>query len=251
MRHPSGERRTRRFQEIGACVEERVARPAAQPLQAAARREIDLERVDVERNDPRRLIRVEDRHGAHFVRARDDCRGVHDERRSEQHVRERDDRGGIVDGVEHAFGPHGQVALRRHDAKLEPGGLLRAIEIDHRRKIHLGADQTAAGRRRPQAGECHHVCARHVLVHAHGPGRRTDHARDFVADLARHFPPAILPSADAAGGPDLRVFGEILCSPARHRAERVADHVDGPRQNRKFVAPAVEIVHRCPLCHRQ
>ena len=51
-----------------------------------------------------------------------------------------------VDRVEDAIGSDREVGFRLHDVKLEAGRLLRAVEMDHRREIHLDADDTAASR---------------------------------------------------------------------------------------------------------
>ena len=82
---------------------------------------------------------------------------------------------------------------------------------------------------------------RHVLVHADGARRRADDERHLVADLARHFPPALFPRSDAARGPRLRVLGERVGRATRHGAERVADHVDGSLENRELRPPPRQI----------
>ena len=86
------------------------------------------------------------------------------------------------------------------------------------------------------------ICAV-VLVHAHAAGRGADDARDLVADLGGHLPPALLPAAHPPRRPRLGVLGEVARRLSRHRPERVADHVDRARQDRELAAPALEIVH--------
>ena len=219
MGDPPGEGRPDLRQHIGPRVEERVAGPAAQPFQAAADGEIGFEGGHVDGDDAGRLIRVEDDLRAHLVRARDDRGGVHDVRRPEQHVREGDDGGRAVDGVEHAVGAHRQIGLGGDDPQLVTGGLLRPVEIHHRGKIHLAADEHASRGSRIQARQRHQMRRRHVFVHADRPGRRADDARDLVADFERHLPPALFPGAHAARRPCLGVLGEILRRLPRHRAE--------------------------------
>src|SRR5688572_10150565 len=85
------------------------------------------------------------------------------------------------------------------------------------------------------------MCRSDVLMHADGAVRRADQPGDLVANLDRHLPPAFLPGANAASGPGLRVSGKVPRRLARHSAERIADHVDGARQNRKLVAVLFEI----------
>ena len=65
----------------------------------------------------------------------------------------------LVDRVEESIGSDGQIVFRRNDRHLEARRLLRAEQIEHRRKIHRGADDAAAGARRPEARERDGMCA--------------------------------------------------------------------------------------------
>ena len=110
------------------------------------------------------------------------------------------------------------------------------------------AEQTIFRRRpsRTQAREGDHLGGRDVVVHADRAGRRTDHRAHAVADLEGHLPPPVLPGAHAAGGPCLGVLGQRRGGAARHRAQRVADHVGGAGEDRELGAPAREVVSERP-----
>ena len=72
VRLPAGVGRLETLGEIGPHVQPAVRRPAAQPLHRAADREVDAERGEVDRDDPRRLVAVEDHVRADLVRAAHD-----------------------------------------------------------------------------------------------------------------------------------------------------------------------------------
>ena len=84
---PADERRLEALGEIGPDVEPARARAAAEPLDAAADSEVDVERGDVERHDARRLVAVEHDVRTNLVRAPDDRLDVLDLPVLEQHVR--------------------------------------------------------------------------------------------------------------------------------------------------------------------
>src|SRR5207237_10585339 len=91
VRLPADERRLEPLGEVGSHVEPGRAGPAAEPLHAAAGREVDVERGDVERDDPGRLVGVEDDEGADLVRAADDRLHVLDLPGPEEDVADRDE----------------------------------------------------------------------------------------------------------------------------------------------------------------
>ena len=82
VRLPAGEGRLEPLGEVRADVEPAVAGPAAEPLDGAADGEVDAERGDVERDDPGRLVAVEDHVRADLVGAAHDRLDVLDLRRS-------------------------------------------------------------------------------------------------------------------------------------------------------------------------
>ena len=242
LREPAGESGLRGSKQVRPRVEEGRARPAAQPLETAAGEEVHAEGGDVERNDAGRLIPVEQHERAAVVCARHDRGRVHDERRLEQHVGERDECRPLVNRGEQAVERHDEVRIGGDDGQLEAERLLGAIEIDERREIGGQTDNPVALRSRLHARQRHHRRRRHVLVHADGSGWCADDAAHLVADFTGHLPPALLPGAHAACRPRVRVLGQRLRRPARHRAERVADHVDGRCQDGELGAPALEII---------
>src|SRR5207302_6614047 len=77
--------------------------------------------------------------------------------------------------------------------------------------------------------------------------RRSDQRPDAVAHADRHVPPAFFPGAHATGGPGVGVFAYAVVDAARHRAQRVADHVGGAGEDRKLLAPLQQLIHRYVL----
>src|SRR5438309_3696454 len=91
VRLPPGEGRLEHVREIWSHVEPAVSGTAAQPLDAAADCEVDVQRRDVKRDDPRGLVRIEDDMRADLVRAVDDRLDVLDLAGLEEDVRDRDE----------------------------------------------------------------------------------------------------------------------------------------------------------------
>src|SRR6267143_1336879 len=71
--------------------------------------------------------------------------------------------------------------------------------------------------------------------------------RDLVAHADGHLPPAFFPRTDAALRPGIRVRAHLVIDAARHRAERIADHVGSAVENREFAAPLEQFIHRAKL----
>ena len=126
MRLPADERRLEHLREVGTNVEPAVPGPAAEPLDAAADREVDVQLGDVERNDARGLVRIEDDVRANLVSAAHDCRDVLDLAGLEEHVRDRNEQCALVDRFD-------DRPVVRHDDDLEVG--LRLVEVADARKL--------------------------------------------------------------------------------------------------------------------
>src|SRR4029077_4053748 len=99
MSLPADECRLEYVREIGTDEEPAVPRPAAEPLDAAADREVHVERRDVERNDAGRLIRVEHDVRADLGRPADDRLHGLDLTGLEQNVRDRHEQRALIDRV--------------------------------------------------------------------------------------------------------------------------------------------------------
>ena len=123
--------------EVGADVEPAVAGPAAQPLDRAADREVDVQRSHVERHDAGALVAVEDHVGADLVRPPDDRLDLLDLAGLEEHVADRHEQRPLVDRVD-----DGAVVLA--DDHLEIG--LRLVEVAHRGEVPLLVDDPVARR---------------------------------------------------------------------------------------------------------
>ncbi len=241
VRCPAGKTRADGGEPIGARVEKRVAWPSAQPFEAPAGGKVHAERGDIDGDDARRLVEIEDDWCADAPGALDNRRGVEDERRSEQHVRDGDKCGAIVDGLGDAHRVRAAVVVGGDDHQPIAERGLRAEEIDHRRKIGRRAyDRIARGWWR-QRRQHRHVRGGDVLAHADAACGRTDERRDRVTDFPRHRPPPVGPRAHAAGRPRGRVLAQRRIDPARHRAERVGDHVGGRGEDGELGAEGGEI----------
>ena len=97
VRLPADERRLERLGQVGADVEPARARPAAEPLDAPADREVDVQRGHVERDGADRLVGVEHDVRADLVRPLDDRLDVLDAPGLEDHVADRDEQRPLVD----------------------------------------------------------------------------------------------------------------------------------------------------------
>ena len=139
---PADERRLEPLGEIGAHVQPPGAGAAAQPLHAAADREVDVELGDVERHDACRLVAIEHDVGADLVRAPDDRLDVLNLPVLEEDVRDRNEQRALVDGLD-------DRGVVRHRNDLELG--LRLVEVAHRREVRFLVDDSAARARLPEA----------------------------------------------------------------------------------------------------
>src|SRR5262245_17492875 len=137
VRLPAHEGRLERLDEIGANVEPAVARPAAQPFDAAADGEVDVERGDVQWNDPGGLIRIEHDVSADIVSAAHDRLDVLDLGRLEENVRDRHEQRPFVDRA-------GDRLVVWHDDDLELR--LRLVQVANTREVAFLVDDAAAQR---------------------------------------------------------------------------------------------------------
>ena len=113
VRLPARERRLEPLGEVGPDVEPPVAGAAAEPLHRAADGEVDAERGHVERDDPGRLVAVEDHVRPDLVRAADDRLDVLDLPRLEEHVADRDEQRPLVDRVDDRASSSSQTTTSR------------------------------------------------------------------------------------------------------------------------------------------
>ena len=221
--------------EIGPDVEPAVARPAAEPLHRPADGEVDPERRDVDRDDSRRLVAVEDHVRAHLVCALHDRQDVLDLRVLVEDVADRDEQRPLVDPLDDLG-----VVLAHDD--FEVG--LRLVQVAHGREVPALVDDAVARRvDRPEARERDRLGDRDVLVHHSRARRRADDPPDLVSDRHRHRPPALGPGADPTLRPHARELGEALRHPPRHRAQRVAGQVGRMLENRELGAIVEEVAH--------
>src|SRR5262249_26134620 len=178
-----------------------------------------------------------------FVRAARDRREVEQKRAAEADVRHRNQQRGLVNRLEQAIERDRDAVRRRHRDDLRAELLQAVIEVEVRRKIQAVSDQLVAPAGPIEARGHDALADRNVLVHDDLARPGADDASHEVAHRERHLPPALLPGADAARGPDVRELLEPAAGAARHGSERVADHVDGLVEDWKFFSPVEERVH--------
>ena len=192
VRLPADEGRLEALNEVRSDVEPARPGPAAQPLHAAADREVDSELGHVQRNGAERLVGVEDDVGPDLVRPPDDRLDVLDAPRLEDDVRDRDEERALVDRVD-------DLLFVAADDDL--GAALRLLEIADRGEVLLLVDDPVPFASQVEAGEDDCLGDGHVLVHDRGSRRRAHQPADLVADGERELPPALAPGADARGCP--------------------------------------------------
>src|SRR4029077_5422000 len=100
--------------------------PAAEPLPPPADGEVDPERRHVERNDPRRLVAVEDHVRADLVRALDDRRDVLNLRVLEEDMADGDEKRALVDSLDDLG-----VVLADDDLEVR----LSLVQVAHGREV--------------------------------------------------------------------------------------------------------------------
>ena len=191
---------------------------------------------------PKRLKRVEDNVGPDFVRFVDDGFGVIDIGAAENHMRNRDEQGALVDGVEQALGGNGNAVVRLHHVNLRAVLALRLPEIHDGGKVHVAVDDFVALASEIETGGDYGLAGGDVLMERDGIFGRVHQRADFVADFESERPPAFLPGANAASGPDIGVGVEGVVDGARHGSEGVRDHVVGALEDGELGAVAQKIV---------
>jgi hypothetical protein len=235
---PADEGRLEPLGEVGPHVQPARPGAAAEPLDAAADGEVDVEGRQVDRDDPGRLVAVEDDVRARVVGAADDRVDVLDLAVLVEHVADRHEQRALVDRLHDR-----PVVLDRDD--LEVG--LRLVQVAHRGEVRLLVHDPVAHARVAEAGEHDLLRDGDVLVHDDRPRGRPQDPRELVAHRERQLPPALAPGADAALAPGAGVLEEPRLRGRRHGGERVVDQVDAVAEDRKPVAAGEELVHRTTL----
>ena len=156
---------SKRLREVRADVEPTRTRTAAEPFDAAADGEVDVELGEVEGNDARRLVAVQNDVRAHLVRAAHDGLDVLDLRVLEEHVTDRHEQRALVDRLDDR-----PVVFDRDDVKVR----LRLVQVAHRREVRLFVDDAVADAGPSEAGQDDLLGDGDVLVHHRAAGRSAD-----------------------------------------------------------------------------
>src|ERR1051325_4892437 len=224
--HPARDLRLKGLLKTRRDVEVARAWAAAEPLDGAARREVNVQVFDAEGNRARRLVSVEDDERADLVRSL--CYGARVLQRGalEEDVREWDEQSLFVNGREQAFERYRDAVVRLDLLDSESAvARVRLVGVHDGREFELGVDDLVASRlgRGVEAGEDDGHADRDVLVHRDRASVGPDDSADLVAHGERHLPPAFGPRAHAARRPGFGVGVQALERLARHRAEAVRD----------------------------
>ena len=100
--------------QIGTYIKVAGAGPAAEPFDGSADRKVGSQARDVERQGPGRLIHVQDHSCTDPVRFFNHRRHILDVSAAEQHDRERDQHGALIDGVEQTIEVRPDRVVGRH-----------------------------------------------------------------------------------------------------------------------------------------
>src|ERR1700685_4823858 len=103
MRKPAGELRFELLAQIWTYVQVADGGTAAQPFKNSATGKIGIESLHIDRDGAERLESVEHDIGSDSVGLFDDCFCVLNEGAAKDHVRDRNQQGLFVDGVEQSF----------------------------------------------------------------------------------------------------------------------------------------------------
>ena len=232
MAEPAGRARAKLRDAIRPHVQVRRAWATAQPLDRPAAGEVDAERRHVDGNRARRLVAVEQHHGADRLGARDHRGDVLDRRAAEQHVRDGHDERALVDGLEQRLHRRVHAVAGTDDDDLGAAPPLLVPHVAHRRKIERREDDLVALARVVEAARHERLDLRHVRRHHHRALRRADDAPDALGRAVDLGQP-VFPRVDALVDPQIGVRLQVLVRAARHGAERVRHHVDRSLQRRE------------------
>ena len=114
MREPAGKFWFELLAEIGTHVQITYAGTSAEPLQHSATGEISVEGLNVYRDGTERLESIQHDEGSDLVSFFDDGFGILNERTAEDYVRDRNEQGLFVDGVEQPLGRNGDAIVGLH-----------------------------------------------------------------------------------------------------------------------------------------
>lgn len=244
MRKPAGDLRFQRGQQVGPRVHEHSARAATQPFQRAADVEIDLVIGHVDRDDANAVVAVQQHLCPDRVRLRHDFFSRQDIRRPEQDVTDADQPRPLVDRVEQFVDINADAVGRADDVELHMAGQPAPQHVHVRREVHVRNDDLVSPRvAEIERREQNAIGNAGVLVDQHRSGGRAYQRGDLVPHRAVKLPPRraitkrITPRADTQRRPGVRILAQAVIHAARHRAERIADHVVGFAEDREFITP--------------
>ena len=245
VRLPPGEGRCIPRAHVRRGIEKAPAGTSAQPFEYAAREKIHVHRVHVHGHDTHGVVGIERHDRTHRVRVRHNARDIDNERRPEQHVRDRHESRALVDHCTEPVGVDAHAVVARHDHHARAQSRCElVIGVAHAREIERRHDDRVARRRVVKRRQHRRLREGDGRRHRHLARTGTEQWRNHIAGTERQVPPSRCPGAHAAGGPLLRVLAEPLRHAARHGAERVGDEVRRAFQNRKLRAESQERIAR-------
>ena len=152
-------------------------------------------------------------------------------------MRDRDKTRALVNCGQHGLGRERHPVRRCNRHHLGPLLFQTVVDVVVGRKVQAIGDEPVAQTAPIEAGSHDPLADGNILLHHDFALAGTNDGTDQIADRNRHIPPALLPSADAAGRPSIGVFLHGVGRAPGHGTQRVADHVRGVGEDRKFLAP--------------
>src|SRR5208283_183421 len=207
---PAGEGRLQFLRQVRPYVKVRRSRPAAQPLEYAAGAEIHIESLHIERQSACCLEGVEQHICANSVRFLDDGLNVLDERATEDDVRDGNDERLVVDGIEQALGVDVDTVIIAHHLDACAARALRLPEVHDRGKVQVSVNHLIAPAAEVETRRHRRLTGGHVLQAGDRTGGRIHQRANLIANLRREHPPFVVPGANAARAPHVRVAVESV-----------------------------------------
>src|SRR5712692_8818096 len=247
VRDPPRKRGAQLGAQVFAHVQVGDPRSATEPLEDSAYRKINTQAAHVERNRSRGLKNIENHVRSDAVSPFNNGARVNDAGTAEKNLGNRHKERRFVDSRKQLIQIDTDVVRSPNDLDAGAESALLVVEILNRRKLQLDHHNFVARAAKVETGRNHRMGDRHILVQRNLALARSDQRRDLVAHAYGHFPPPLLPCANSAFRPGIRVGAQPLVHTTRHRTQRIADHVSSAVQDRKFTAPLQKFIHRALL----
>ena len=180
--------------------------------------------------------------GPHPMRLLDDRLRILNVGASENHMRDWDQQGLVIDRVQQSLGGNGDPVVGGDHMNPGATGLLRLPEIHDRWEVQVAVHHFVASAGEIEAGSHHGLAGSDILVGRNRAGRRIHQRPNLVTHLGGQHPPSLFPCPHTACGPDIRVAFHGVVNAQRHGAQRIADQIGAAFQDGKLRAIAEKVV---------